>query len=65
MQDFVPPGGTPGEDRTAIRRVPRPPRTWAHRVGIALAVVLAICGLVAVGFFVFLIVGMSHFGDNK
>jgi hypothetical protein len=55
----------PPEDHAAIHRMPRPPRTWAERLGIALAVVLVICGLAVVGFVVLMAVGLSQWGDNK
>lgn len=34
-------------------------------VGLAIAIGAALAGLVAVGFFVVLMVGMSHWGSNK
>ncbi len=65
MPEFTPPRGKQGEDRTAIHRVPRPPRTWAQWLGTALAAVLVLSGLVVVGVAVFVSVGISHYGDNK
>ena len=42
----------------------RPNRLWT-RLGIALAVVLALGGLAVVGLFVVVIVGINQWGSNK
>jgi cytochrome b561 len=44
---------------------PRPRRRWWTTFGIALAVVLAILGLLVVGFFVVAFVSLSNYGSNK
>jgi hypothetical protein len=44
---------------------PRPKRSGWAIVGIACTVVLAICGLIVVGAFVALIVGLNSYGSNK
>ncbi len=51
-----PPTGTPPR---------RGQRTGWEVLGVALAILLAICGLVIVGVFVFFAVGMAQFGSNK
>ena len=47
------------------RPLPRSRRSVWSGLGIALAVVLGILGLLVVGFFVVMIVGLSNYGSNK
>jgi hypothetical protein len=40
-------------------------RSTLNKVGIGVAVVLAVIGLIAVGFIVFMFIALQNFGSNK
>lgn len=40
-------------------------RSTMNKVGIGVAVVLAVIGLIAVGFIVFMFIALQSFGSNK
>ena len=41
------------------------PRSTMNKLGIGVAIVLAVIGLIAVGLFVFMFIAMQSFGSNK
>jgi hypothetical protein len=40
-------------------------RSTTNKVGIGVAVVLAVIGLIAVGFIIFMFIALQSFGSNK
>jgi len=57
---------TSDRDRAAAYgRAPRPGSSLWTVIGVTLAVLMSIAGLVVVGVMVLLLVGLSHYGSNK